>query len=269
MIKYAANVTIAFKEYEFCERFQRASDAGFQAVEFMSPFVYDVEEIVKAVSSSGIKVVQFNFMDGDLTGGQRGHASHPDKVEEWREECERALELSKRMGVRQINSLAGIELDGVSREEQMACLVDNLSWAAPKLKERELPLMLEPLNTYDNKGYLLGTSGEGLAVLDRVNSPWVRLQYDVYHMQRMEGDLVNTIRANIDRIGHVQIADNPGRHEPGTGEIDYRFVLGALDEAGYDGYVGLEYVPSGKTEDSFGWLPKGKRGSSTAEDLNL
>jgi len=269
MIKYAANVTIAFKEYQFYERFQRASDAGFGAVEFMSPFVYDVEEILRAVKAAGVKVVQFNFMDGDLAAGQRGHASHPDKVEAWREECERALELGKRMGVRQINSLAGIKLDGVSREEQIACLVDNLGWAVAKLKEAGLPMMLEPLNTYDNKGYLLGTSREGLAVLDRVNSPWVRLQYDVYHMQRMEGDLVNTIRANIDRIGHVQIADNPGRHEPGTGEINYRFVLGALDEAGYDGYVGLEYVPSGKTEDSFGWLPKDKRESSTAADLNL
>jgi hydroxypyruvate isomerase len=225
--------------------------------------------VVKAARDSGVKVVQFNFMDGDLSAGERGHASHPDRARAWRDECERALELGNRMEVRQVNSLAGVELAGVGREEQIACLVDNLKWAAPRLEAAGLPLMLEPLNTYDNKGYLLGTSAEALAVLDRVGSPWVKLQYDVYHMQRMEGDLVNTMRTNIGRIGHLQIADNPGRHEPGTGEINYRFVLGALDQAGYQGYVGLEYAPSGSTEDSFGWLPKDKREASTAEDLRL
>jgi hydroxypyruvate isomerase len=139
----------------------------------------------------------------------------------------------------------------------------------PYLEAAQIPLMVEALNIIDNPGYLLSTSKDVLTVLDALDSPWIRFQYDVYHMQRMEGDLVNNIRINIDRIGHVQIADNPGRHEPGTGEINYRFVLGALEELSYDGYIGLEYIPSGRTEDSFEWLPFECRKVGGIHDLIL
>ncbi|MBM4429755.1 MAG: TIM barrel protein [Chloroflexi bacterium] len=269
MLRFTANVSIAFKEYPFYERFQRAAELGFGTVEFMSPFVHDVEQVVDAVKEANLKVVQFNFLDGDLAAGERGHASHPNKQSLWRGELLRALELGRQLGVRQINSLVGTVLEGVGCEAQIECLVENLRWAVPHLEEAAIPLMVEALNVYDNPGYLLTTSREVLIVLDTVNSPWVRFQYDIYHMQRMEGDLVRTIRACIDRIGHVQIADNPGRHEPGTGEINYPFVLAALEETGYDGYIGLEYIPSGKTEDSFYWLPFDKRKECAAADLNL
>ena len=269
MLRFAANVSIAFKEYPFRERFQHAARAGFAAVEFMSPFAYDVEQVVAVVKEADLKVVQFNFLDGDLAAGERGYASHPDKQSLWRGELLRALELGQQLGVRQINSLVGTVLEGIGREVQMECLVENLRWAVPHLEEAGLPLMVEALNVYDNPGYLLTTSYEVLDVLDAVGSSWVKFQYDVYHMQRMEGDLVHTIRGCIDRIGHVQIADNPGRHEPGTGEINYHFVLAALEETGYDGYIGLEYIPSGKTEDSFYWLPFDKRKECAAADLNL
>jgi len=269
MLRYSANVSILFREYPFYERFERAAACGFGAVEFMSPFVYDVEQVVAAVKDAGLKVVQFNFLDGNLAAGERGFASHPDKMEKWREELLRALELAERLEARQINSLVGTTLEGMTREAQIECLVENLRWAVPHLKRAGRPLMVEALNPFDNPGYLLCRSSEVLAVLDEVNSPWVRFQYDVYHMQRVEGDLVRTIQAHIARIGHVQIADNPGRHEPGTGEINYRFVLQALEATGYDGYVGLEYSPSGRTEDSFAWLPFDKRMQSTAADLNL
>jgi hydroxypyruvate isomerase len=269
MLRFAANVSIAFKEYPFHERFRKAAEAGFDAVEFMSPFVHDVAQVVAAVKETGLKVVQFNFLDGDLAAGERGYASHPNKQSLWQGELLRALELGRQLGVRQINSLMGTVLEGVGREVQMECLMENLCWAVPHLEETGIPLMVEALNAYDNPGYLLTTSREVLNVLDAMNSPWVRFQYDVYHMQRMEGDLVHTIRACINRIGHVQIADNPGRHEPGTGEINYRFVLAALEETGYDGYIGLEYLPLGKTEDSFYWLPFDRRKECTAADLNL
>lgn len=269
MLRFAANIAIAFKEYPFYERFRHAAEAGFGAVEFMSPFEYDVDRVIDAVNQTGLRVVQFNFLDGDLAAGERGYASHPSKQTTWRGQLQRSLELAQQLDVRQVNSLVGVTLEDVGREAQTACLVENLCWAAPLLEKAGIPLMVEALNTYDNDGYLLARSSDVMEVLDKVDSPWVRFQYDVYHMQRMEGDLVHTIRACIDRIGHVQIADNPGRHEPGTGEINYRFVLGALEEAGYEGYVSLEYVPSGATQESFGWLPLECRKECTAADLNL
>jgi hydroxypyruvate isomerase len=269
MLHFDVNLTILFKEYPFIERFGRAVAAGFGAVEFIVPFAYDAAQVVTAARDAGVQVVLFNFADGNLTVGERGYASHPDRQAQWREELKQALELAQQLGARQINSLAGCALSGLPREVQLACLVDNLRWAVSHLEQAGCPLMLEALNDFDNPGYLLTRSAHVLAVLDQVASPWVRFQYDVYHMQRMEGNLVETIRRNLPRIGHVQIADCPGRHEPGSGEINYRFVLGTLEAAGYDGYVGLEYLACGRTEDSFGWLPPDKRQEATAADLRL
>ncbi len=269
MLRFAANLNTGFKEYPFYERFQRAADLGFGAVELPSPFTFDVDEVVKAAKASGVKVVQFNFCDGNMAAGDRGMASHPAKQAEWRDGLREAIALGKRLDVRQINSLAGCILPDMPRAEQIAYLVENLKWAMPLLAEAKLPMMLEALNPIDNKGYLLTHTAETVDVIQRVGSPWLRFQYDVYHMQRTEGELVNTIRANIGYIGHVQIADNPGRHQPGTGEINYRFVLGALEEAGYEGYVGLEYVPDPDTVTGLGWLPRDRRVTATAADLVL
>jgi hydroxypyruvate isomerase len=269
MLRFSVNITILFKEYPFTERFGRAAAAGFGAVEFMSPFAYDLAQVEAAAREAGVRVVQFNFADGNLAAGERGYASHPDRQAQWREELQQALELAPRLGARQINSLAGCAVPGLPWEAQIACLVDNLRWAVPHLERAGYPLLLEALNDFDNPGYLLTRSAHVLSVLDQVASPWVRFQYDVYHMQRMEGNLVETMRRHLPRLGHVQIADCPGRHEPGSGEINYRFVLGALEAAGYDGYVGLEYLASGQTEDSFAWLPFAKRREATAADLIL
>jgi len=269
MIRYSANINMAFREYPFYERFQRAAALGFAAVEFASPFTYDVEEIVQAVKKASVRVVQFNVLDGDVAAGERGFASHADRREQWRAEMLRGIEFGRRLGVRQVNSLAGRVIPGLDRQAQLECLVDNCRWAVPHLEKAGFPMLLEALNPYDNPGYLLTRSRDVLDVLERVGSPWVKFQCDVYHMQRVEGELVRTIRANIAQIGHIQIADNPGRHQPGTGEINYRFVLQAIDEAGYTGYVGLEYIPLGSTEESFNWLPFDKRVESTAADLKL
>lgn len=269
MLRFNANVTIAFTEYPFYERFARVAKAGFSAVELMSPFKYDLDRIVEAIQEAGLEVVQFNFLDGDLAQGERGHASHPEKQAEWREALIEALDLGARLQARQINSLVGVSLEDVPRTTQIECLIENLHWALPYLKKAGLPLMVEALNSYDNPGYLLSSSHGVLGVLDRVNSPYIKFQYDVYHMQRMEGDLVRTLRACLSRIGHIQIADNPGRHEPGTGEINYRFVLKTLEKLGYDGYIGLEYIPSTTTEDSLQWLPFDQRREAMAKDLRL
>lgn len=269
MIRYSCNVSMLFKEVPFLERFAMAREAGFASVEFLSPFDSDLGELVAAIEGAGLHVVQYNFLDGNLAQGDRGFLSHPLKKPEWRESLEEAIDLAAEVEPRQLNSLAGNVLGDLSREEQSACLEDNLRWAIPLLQAAGLPLMLEALNIYDNPDYLLSHSWDVLEILQRIDSPWVRFQCDVYHMQRMEGNLVETIRKNIGYIGHIQIADSPGRHQPGTGEIDYKFVLKALEELGYERYVGLEYVPLGTTEESLAWLPFDKRKRSTADDLHL
>jgi hydroxypyruvate isomerase len=270
MLIFSANVSLAFREYPFLERFQRAADLGFKAVEFGVPPGHDVHEIVRAVEDAGLHVSMFSFATGDLAGGERGFASHPDKVDWWRNELRAALDLAVRLDAGVLNALAGCVVPGLGREVQIDCLVANLKWAIPHLREAGVPAMLEALNPYEHRGYLLIRSAEVLSVLDRVASPWCKFQFDAYHLQRVEGDLVRTLRAHIDQIGYVHIADNPGRHEPGTGEINYPFFLQALEDTGYDDYVGLEYLPSGRTEDSFGWLPRDQRGGpTTTADLNL
>lgn len=269
MLRFAANLNTGFKEYPFYERFQKAAELGFGAVELPGLAAFDLDEVVKAAKAAGVKVVQFNFCDGNMAAGDRGMASHPAKQAEWRAGVKDAIALAQRMNARQINSLAGCVLPDTPRAEQLAFLVENLKWAMPLLEKAKLPMMLEALNAIDNKGYLLTHTAEGIDVIQRVGSPWLKFQYDVYHMQRTEGELVNTIRANIAHIGHVQIADNPGRHQPGTGEINYRFVLGALEATGYDGYVGLEYLPDPDTASGLGWLPRDRRVTATAADLVL
>jgi len=270
MLRFAANISLAFREYDFYERFQRAADLGFAAIEFGLLASLDTERIVRAVRQAGLNVAMFSFANGNLTAGERGWASHPDKVDAWRQALLDALALADRLGTDRLNGLAGCELPGLDRQEQIDCLVQNLRWAALHVERTGCVLLLEALNPYDNPGYLLPRSDQILPVLDQVDSDWVQFQYDAYHLQRVEGDLVRTLRANIDRIGYVHVADNPGRHQPGTGEINYRFFFRALEETGYDGYVGLEYIPEGSTEASFAWLPPSARsGSTTTDELEL
>ena len=197
MIRWAANLTMWWKELPFPERFERAVAAGFDAVEFMSPFRYDLRQVVEAAKKTGLRVVQYNFADGDIAGGDRGFLSHPNKKEEWREGLLQALELAKELNPRQLNSLAGNELEGTSREAQIACLEENLRWALPHLEKAGVPLVLESLNRRDNPRYLLGHTVDVLKILGHINSPWVRCQFDVYHAQRTHGNLVETIRQNI------------------------------------------------------------------------
>lgn len=270
MIKYTINLSLTLREYpDFYERFQRAADLGFRAVEFSSPFGYDIEKVVQAAKASRVHVVQFNVADGNMAVGERGYASIPAKKEQWRDDILKGLALAVRLGARQINSLGGCAQPGMTREQQIEVLMDNYRWAIPHLEEAKIPLQLEALNTYDNPGYLFARSKDVLDVLKAMNSPWLKFQYDVYHMQRMEGELVNTMKANLAYINHIQIADNPGRHQPGSGEINYAYVMKAIEEMGYDGYVGLEYVSDPNAAGALDWLPKRRRVQSTAADLKL
>ena len=250
MIRWVANLSMLFHEVPLWQRFERARAAGFRYVELLFPYGRDAEAIARELSRLGLELVLFNLPAGNWEAGERGIACHPHRREEFREGVALAVETARRLGTLRLNCLAGRRLSDVPESEQRACLVDNLRYAADRLAEHGMTLLLEPVNDRDVPGFFVTRSHQALELLDAVARPNVRLQYDVYHMQVMEGNLTQTLRTHLSRIGHVQVADVPGRHQPGTGEIRYPFVLRALEQAGYAGFVSLEYVPLGSTEDS-------------------
>ncbi len=254
MPRFAANLTMLFTEYPFLDRFAHAARAGFSAVEYMFPYQEDVDAIARALRELKLVQALFNLPAGDWGAGDRGIAVDPGRREEFRAGVTQAVELARRFGCRRLNCLVGKRLEAVPDGDQRAALVDNLRSAARELERHGMRLLVEPINTYDIPKFYLSTSAQTVDLLDEIGAPTASVQYDVYHMQRMEGNLVHTMRRLAARIGHVQVADAPDRHEPGTGEIHYPYVLAALDGMGYDGFVGLEYRPSGRTEDSFGWI---------------
>jgi hydroxypyruvate isomerase len=254
MPRFAANLTMLFTDRPFLERFEAAARCGFRAVEYMFPYQEDVDGIAKSLERLGMTQVLFNLPAGDWTAGDRGIAVNPGRREEFRRGVAEAVEVARRLGCRQLNCLVGKRIESFSEDEQWRCLVDNIRYAARQLEAHNITMMVEPINTYDVPGFFLHTSSQGARLLDEVGVHNVRLQYDVYHMQRMEGNLAHTIARLRDRIGHVQIADSPDRHEPGTGEINFSYVLRHLDTLGYKGYVGLEYRPATTSEASFGWI---------------
>ena len=254
MPRFAANLSMLFTEYPFVERFDRAAAAGFEAVEFLFPYGEDIPAVRAALERNGQEQVLFNLPAGDFAAGERGIAGQPGRVGEFRDGVARALEIAATLGCRRLNCLAGVALAAVAADAQLATLAENLGYAAEQAQGAGVRLLVEPLNPIDVPGFLLPTTSAVLAMLDRVGHPNLALQYDVYHAQRIEGNLTATIAAQIGRIGHVQIADSPDRHEPGTGEINFSYVLAALDRVGYDGWVSLEYRPRAGTEASLAWL---------------
>ncbi|WP_302139375.1 hydroxypyruvate isomerase [Halomonas alkalicola] len=254
MPKFAANLSMLFTEVEFLDRFEAAARAGFKGVEYLFPYDYPAEELKRRLDANGLTQVLFNLPAGDWAAGERGIACHPDRVEEFREGVERAIAYVQVLGNTQVNCLAGIKPEVVSDDQARATLVENLRFAAEKLAAAGILLIAEPINTRDIPGFFLNRTEQALAIFDEVGSDNLKLQYDIYHMQIMEGDLAPTMEKHLARIAHVQIADTPGRHEPGTGEIHYPFLFAHLDRLGYDGWIGAEYKPAGRTEEGLGWL---------------
>jgi hydroxypyruvate isomerase len=251
---FAANLTMLFTEAPFLERFALARQAGFQFVEYLFPYDYTPAELKQQLDRHGLRQVLFNLPCGDWAGGERGIAADPAQVERFRAGVARAVTYAAALGVGNLNCLAGKRLPAVDEARQRDVLVDNLRFAARQLAAHGLRLMVEPVNHFDMPGFLLNRSAQVLALLDAVDEPNVFLQFDVYHAQREEGELAATLRSHLARIGHVQVADNPGRHQPGTGEINYPFLFQELDRLGYQGHVGLEYLPSPDTGSAFGWI---------------
>jgi hydroxypyruvate isomerase len=242
-----------FNETPFLERFELAAKAGFKAVEFLFPYAFAATELRSRLEGNGLELVLHNLPAGDWDAGERGVACHPDRVGEFREGVARAIDYARALGVAQLNCLAGKAPAGIDEATLRRTFVENLRYAAAALDKQGLKLLIEPINTFDIPGFYLNRTEQALALLDEVGSPNLRVQYDIYHAQRMEGELGNTLTRNIARIGHIQLADNPGRGEPGTGEINYPWLFRHIDSLGYAGWIGCEYKPRGTTLDGLGW----------------
>ena len=256
MPRFAANLTMMFTEVPFLDRFEPAAQAGFKAVEFLFPYAFEAGEIQRRLADNGLKLVLHNLPAGDWDAGERGIACHPDRVDEFRAGVGRAIAYAQVLGVRQLNCLAGKAPAGVSDELLRSTFVDNLRFAAHALKAAGLKLLIEPINTFDIPGFYLNRTTQAADILAEVGADNAFIQYDIYHAQRMEGELAATLQKHLPRIGHVQLADNPGRNEPGTGEIHYPFLFAHLDRIGYDGWVGCEYKPATTTPAGLGWFQR-------------
>ncbi len=254
MPRFCVNLTMLFADRPFLDRFDAAARSGFTAVEYMFPYDEDVPGIARTLQRLQLTQVLFNLPAGNWQAGDRGIATDPGRRDEFRRGVDRAVQCARTLRCQRLNCLVGKRVEGVPETDQWRTLVDNVRYASHELARDGITLMVEPVNTYDIPGFFLHTSAQAVRLLDEVAAPNLRLQYDLYHMQRMEENLTETLTRLHERIGHVQIADTPDRHEPGTGDIDFPSVLRHLDELGYEGYIGLEYKPSGTSEASFGWI---------------
>ena len=254
MPRFAANLTMMFNEVDFLERFDAAAEAGFTGVEYLFPYDYEAEQLTERLERNHLTQVLHNLPAGDWDAGDRGIACLPDRVGEFQDGVGTAIEYATALGCEQVNCLAGIAPEGAGVDVLRETFISNLKFAAKELGEKGISLLIEPINTRDIPGFYLRHTTQAHDVIYEVRSRNLWLQYDVYHMQIMEGDLTQTLDANLGIIRHVQIADNPGRHEPGTGEISYPFLFDSLDKMGYQGWVGCEYRPLTTTEAGLQWV---------------
>ena len=256
MPRFAANLTMLFNEAPFLERFERAAQAGFSAVECQFPYDFEAEHIQQRLSAHGLRMVLHNLPAGHWKAGERGIACLPDRVDEFKAGVAQAIVYARALGVPQLNCLAGIAPPGIDEPVLHRTLVANLRYAAHELQHAGLKLLLEPINTFDVPDFYVNRTLQAIQILDEVGASNALVQYDVYHAQRMEGELATTLQTHLHRIGHVQVADNPGRHEPGSGEINFAFLFSHLDRMGYKGWVGCEYHPAHNTEAGLVWRDK-------------
>lgn len=254
MPNFSVNLTVMFRDLPFMKRFDVAAQLGFKAVEMAFPYDYPISDIKVALHKYHLELVLFNLPAGNWSEGERGLALYPDRKNEFKKSIRTAISYATELGVSRINCLVGKQLPKWSHNEQHQTMIENLRFAANELSQHNIKLLVEHLNSNDMPGFYLNTTNHVLSVLDEVNHPNIFLQYDIYHAQRSEGELANILRNHLSRIAHIQIADNPGRHQPGTGEINYKFLFAETDKLGYQGWVGLEYIPEGPLATSIQWI---------------
>ncbi len=253
MPKLNANLSMMFNEVDFVERFGAAAKAGFKGVEFLFPYAHDKDQLAELIERHKLDMVLFNMPPGDFTAGDRGLACIPSRKVEFQDAVGKALDYAIALNCKQLHCMAGLKPVGVNEETMRATYIENLQFAAKEVGKHGIDLLIEAINTRDIPGFYLNYSAQAFDVMHYAGMPNLKFQYDIYHMQIMEGDLAPTIEKNLDKIAHMQLADTPGRHEPGTGEINYDFLFEFIDRIGYTGWIGCEYRPAGKTEDGLGW----------------
>lgn len=254
MAKFAANLTMLFTELPFLDRFAAARKAGFEAVEYLFPYDFEVSDLVSRLKDNGLTQALHNLPAGNWAGGERGIASLAGREDEFRAGVDKAITYATALGCKQLNCLVGIPPAGHDPKAVDATVTENLRFASEKLAKEGIALLVEAVNTRDIPGFYLNKTAQVRRLIEDGKLTNTFIQYDFYHMQIMEGDLARGVEANLDLIRHIQLADNPGRNEPGTGEINYDFLFRHLDRIGYTGWIGCEYKPAGKTEDGLGWL---------------
>ncbi|MGR5222445.1 hydroxypyruvate isomerase [Vibrio parahaemolyticus] len=254
MPKLAANLSMLFTEYKFIDRFEAASKSGFQGVEYLFPYDFEPKEIADKLNEYSLTQVLFNLPAGDWAKGERGIACHPERVEEFREGVSQAIRYAKVLNCNQLNCLVGIKPENVTEKDAFKTAVNNLKYASEKLGTEGIQLIVEAINTQDIPNFFIDSTDKAIRIISEVGKGNLQYQYDIYHMQIMEGNLARTLTDHKAVIKHIQLADNPGRNEPGTGEINYPFLLKHIDEIGYEGWIGCEYVPKTTTEESLSWI---------------
>ncbi|GBU09772.1 hydroxypyruvate isomerase [Gammaproteobacteria bacterium] len=253
MIKLCANLSMLFNEHSFLERFKASADAGFRGVEYLSPYEFDKAILAEQLKENNLTQVLFNLPAGDWNAGERGIAIFPDRISEFKEGVDQAIEYAKALDCKQINVLAGIIPADIESDLLARTFLDNIQFAAVKLEQEGIRLLIEPINTFDIPNFYIKNSAQVLNIIEQSNCQNIYLQYDIYHMQRMEGELSGTILKYLPHIAHLQLADNPGRNEPGTGEINYPYLLNLIEKIDYQGWIGCEYKPLNTTEQGLTW----------------
>lgn len=254
MPKFAANLSMMFTELPFLDRFKAAADEGFKAVEFLFPYEFPADVIDSTAKSAGVEIVLFNMPPGDWSKGERGITCLPGREEEYRAGVEKALTYALHLGTSMLHSMIGIASPGSDPDACRATLIANLKYAAAKLAPHNITLLIEAINTRDMPGFFISTQAGSYSTVEAVGAANLKMQMDLYHMQIMEGDLATTLKKYAQSCGHVQIAGCPERNEPDTGEVRYEYLYRVLDQLGYDGWVGCEYRPAGRTVDGLGWF---------------
>ena len=253
-LRYCANLGWLFPDLPFEQRFAAAAKAGFKGVEFSQPYDHEISKLKALLDDNGLELALFNLPWGDWAKGDRGFGCVPGRQQEFRDGVKSALDYALALGCKRVNCLAGIAPQGVARGALWQTLAENLHVAAEAMARENITLVVEPINRNDMPGFFLNTSGDAVNAIAASGHPNIKLQYDIYHMQRSEGELAATVTRLLPMIGHMQLADNPGRHQPGTGEINFEFLLNHIAASGYEGWMGCEYAPQGKTEETLGWM---------------
>ncbi|BBJ46781.1 hydroxypyruvate isomerase [Streptomyces antimycoticus] len=255
MPRFAANLSMMYTEHDFLDRFAAASADGFEAVEYLFPYAYAAAELRRRLDDHGLRQVLFNAPPGAWESGERGLAALPGREAEVRSGVERALEYAAELGCPRVHLMAGLVGPAQDPAEHRDTYLANLAWAAERAAAAGVYILIEPINGRDMPGYFLSRQAEAHTVVREVGAPNLKVQLDLYHCQIVEGDLTTTLRRDLPtgRVGHLQIAGVPDRHEPDRGELDIRHLFGVIDELGFDGWIGCEYIPRAGTSEGLGW----------------